>query len=104
MTLLLAVGIDANGPNTLLAWAVVEIESASSFRYFLDHLKIGLPQMNNELMVIISDRDKGLNGKNAHLGLSEEVFHVNCCHHIKENIIKGRGGKTLTLFWGYCLC
>lgn len=62
MTLLLAVGIDANGHNTLLAWAVVGSENASSSKYFLDHLQIALPQMKDEPLVMISDRDNGLNG------------------------------------------
>lgn len=64
MTLLLAEGIDANGHNTLLVWAVVESENASSWKYFLDHIQIALPQMKDKPLVIISDRDTGLNSGN----------------------------------------
>lgn len=35
LTLLLAVGIDANGHNVILAWAVVESENRNSWEYFL---------------------------------------------------------------------
>lgn len=90
MTLLLAVGIDTNGHNTLLVWAVVESENASSWKYFLDHIQIALPQMKDRPLVIISDRNKGLNSRNVYLELSEEVLHVNYCHNIKENMIKGQ--------------
>ena len=43
-TLLLAVGIDANGNILLLAWGIVESENKSSWRYFLQHLKKAIPK------------------------------------------------------------
>lgn len=57
-TLLLAVGIDANGKNVLLAWAVVESENKSLWSWFFLHLKTAIPQALE--MTLISDRDKGL--------------------------------------------
>ena len=37
--LLLAVGIDADGHNTILAWAVVESENRNSWAWFFRHLQ-----------------------------------------------------------------
>jgi hypothetical protein len=39
MTLLLAVGIDANGETLILAWAVVESENKDSWSWFFQHLR-----------------------------------------------------------------
>ena len=58
--LLLAVGIDANGHNVILAWAVVESENEASWGYFLRLLRRSIPEVSSERCVLISDRDKGL--------------------------------------------
>lgn len=42
MTFFLAISIDVNGHDTLLALAVVESENASLWKYFLDYLQIAL--------------------------------------------------------------
>src|SRR5436305_86623 len=60
LILLLAVGIDADGHNCILAWAVVESENASSWGYFLRLLRRSIPEITSERCVFISDRDKGL--------------------------------------------
>ena len=61
LTLLLAVGIDANGQTTLLAWAIVESESKASWSYyFFFHLCIATRALLNEQYMMISDHDKGL--------------------------------------------
>lgn len=65
-TLLLAVGIDANGNILLLAWGIVESENESSWRYFPEHLRKAIPE--SESMTLISDRDKGLLAADAVMG------------------------------------
>ncbi len=97
-TLLLAVGIDANSEATIIAWGVVEGENAASWTYFVDHLKLALPGFASEPAIIISDRDKGLE---SGLGLQNtQVKHVHCCYHLLQNMIKGRGGRSLEKpFW-----
>ena len=60
LTLLLAVGIDADGRNVILAWAVVESENRDSWEYFLRLLRRCIPEIISERCVFISDGDKGL--------------------------------------------
>lgn len=83
-TLLLAVGIDANGHNLLLAWAIVEAESTSSWEWFFHLLKVSIPECME--MTLISDRDKGLLAADQVLGGG--VNRLICCFHLKCNFIK----------------
>jgi transposase-like protein len=68
LTLLLAVGIDADGRNVILAWAVVESENRDSWEYFLRLLRRYILEVSSEPCVLISDRDKGLLEADAVLG------------------------------------
>lgn len=65
-TLLFAVGIDGNGKNLPLAWAIVESENKDSWTWFFQHLKAAIPEVIG--MTLISDRDNGL------LSAEHEVF------------------------------
>ena len=60
LTLLLAVGIDADGRNLLLAWGVVESENRDSWEWFFHHLWRAIPEVSMEACTLVSDRDKGL--------------------------------------------
>jgi transposase-like protein len=93
-TLLLAVGIDANGHNLLLAWAVVESENTNSWSWFLNHLKRAIPQCLQ--MTLISDRDKGLLAADVVLGPG--VDRLVCCFHLKCNFVKRYRGVE-NYFW-----
>jgi MULE transposase domain len=95
LTLLLAVGTDANGHNIILAWAVVESENENSWRYFLKLLKEAIPEVAQG--VFISDRDKGLLVADAELGL--EVFRAYCCKHLDANFREVGGAALSPLFW-----
>ncbi|ELR04437.1 hypothetical protein GMDG_01513 [Pseudogymnoascus destructans 20631-21] len=68
LTLLLAVGIDANGELVPLAWAVVESENGESWGWFLNHLRLALPELVIEESTLVSDRDKGLREAERGLG------------------------------------
>lgn len=96
-SLLLAVTIDANGQNTLLAWAIVESESRSSWEYFLINLKRAIPEISSEECTLISDRDKGL--MEAETVLGTRVVRAFCCHHLKENFTAKFGRGLANLFW-----
>lgn len=99
LTLLVAVGIDANGNNVLLAWAIVESENKSSWEYFFHHLRIAIPEISSEICVLVSDRDKGLAEADSVLG--PNVIRGYCCKHIESNIRDKFSAKEglLKLFW-----
>jgi transposase-like protein len=95
--LLLAVGIDADGHNTILAWAIVESENRDSWEWFFRHLRHAIPSISLEACTLISDRDKGLLLAEPILGPLMVVAH--CCHHIKENFTDKFGRSLASLFW-----
>jgi hypothetical protein len=97
LTLLLAVGIDANGENVLLAWAVVESENRDSWEWFFQHLRWSIPEISLEESTLISDRDKGL--QEAERTLGRMVMVAWCCHHLKENFTEKFGRRLAPLFW-----
>jgi transposase-like protein len=97
LTLLLAVGIDANGELVPLAWAVVESENGESWGWFLNHLRWALPELVIEESTLVSNRDKGL--REAERALGGRVVVAHCCHHIKENFTEKFGRALQPLFW-----
>jgi transposase-like protein len=96
---LLAIGIDADGRNVILAWAVVESENRNSWEYFLRLLRRCIPEIISERCVFISDRDKGLVKANVLLG--ENCVRAYCCKHIEGNLKDAYGAKDglMALFW-----
>jgi hypothetical protein len=99
LTLLLAVSIDANGHNVILAWAIVESENRGSWEYFLRLLRRCIPEVASEPCVFISDRDKGLQEADKVLG--DNLLRAYCCKHIEGNLKDKFGGKggLPALFW-----
>lgn len=91
LRLLLAVGIDANGETTILAWVIAESENLESWKYFFLHLQLAMPDVFRELLITISDRDKGLDEGNCKLELPDTVVHFFCYQDLKENMAKGWG-------------
>ncbi|RDL40915.1 uncharacterized protein BP5553_00894 [Venustampulla echinocandica] len=83
LTLLVAVGIDANGEIVLLAWAVVESENGPAWEWFLQHLRWSIPSLAGEPATVISDRDKRL--AEAQRVLRPLVVAAHCCYHLKGN-------------------
>ena len=96
-THLLAVGIDANGKNVLLAWAVVESENTNSWDYFLHHLKAATPEV--EAATFMSDRSKGPGLLRAGPTLGPEIVREYCYKHLKANFIKHAGKQFEPFFW-----
>ena len=96
-TLLLTVGIDANGHNTILAWAVVELENQNLWEWFFCHLQRAIPTISQEACTLISDQDKGLLLAEPILG--PLMIAAHCCHHLKENFIEKFGHGLAPQFW-----
>jgi transposase-like protein len=96
-TLLLAVGIDADGHNTILAWAIVESENRDSWEWFFRHLRRAIPSISQDACTLISDRDKGLLLAEPILGPLVTAAH--CCHHLKENFTEKFSRGLAPLFW-----
>lgn len=92
-TLLLAVGIDGNGQNLILAWGVVESENTDSWTWFLERLKRAIPQVLEA--TFISDRDKGLMAADHVLG--KGINRLICCFHLHQNFKRFRNVEHL--FW-----
>lgn len=82
-TLLLAVGIDANGKNLLLAWGVVEGESMGSWEWFFQLLKTAIPKCTE--IALIGNRNEGLLAADQVLG--ECMNRLICCYHLKSNFV-----------------
>ena len=95
-TLLLAAGIDANGQYTIHARAVVESENKDAWEYFLQHLKLAMPQILEASLM--SDRDKGL--QSAEDVLRPNVTRLFCLQHLKRNFQVKFGEKLVGYFWG----
>jgi hypothetical protein len=82
-TLLVAVGIDANNHILPLAWAVVESETESSWRWFLQQLSAAIPGLDSNSTTLISDRDKGLQSADDEL---QHIGRAFCVQHIAANV------------------
>jgi hypothetical protein len=96
ITLLLAVGIDAEDHVLPLAWALVPGESEIWWSWFCEHLARAFEDALLPQYVIISDRDKGL--LKAVESKLPGACHAMCCQHIAENIHK-RFGKEHKALW-----
>ncbi|XP_019173411.1 PREDICTED: uncharacterized protein LOC109168986 [Ipomoea nil] len=96
--ILTAVGRDGNNQMYPIAWAVVEIENSSSWRWFLKLLKTDLDIVDSSEWTLMSDQQKGLS--NVIQGLFPGVHHRNCARHVHANWSKSHRGKVLKgHFW-----
>ena len=97
LTLLLAVGIDAEDHVYPLAYALVPIENEQWWSWFCLHLANAFEGDLPSEYVIISDRDKGL--LNAVQSKLPGAYHAMCCQHIAENIHKKYSKDYKASFW-----
>ncbi|KAI0520548.1 hypothetical protein KFK09_008024 [Dendrobium nobile] len=101
-TLLVAVGIDANGGLFPLAFAVVESESNESWVWFLKNLHdlVEVVKLRQNLC-IISDKHPGL------VRGCREIFpnavHRHCLRHLRENYKKFLRRKAIPDVEGLCI-
>ncbi|CAI9265779.1 unnamed protein product [Lactuca saligna] len=83
---LTAVGLDSNNGIYPLAYAIVETENMSSWKWFLECLGDDLELCSNSNFTFMSDRQKGLLPAIAQLYPQAE--HRFCLRHIYENMRK----------------
>ncbi len=98
MILLVAATLDGNNEILPLAWAIVPIENADHWTWFLKEMKLSFEEVGSEGMVFISDRDKGL--QTAVHEVFPESYHSHCCQHLADNVQKHYGLACRNLFWG----
>jgi MULE transposase domain len=97
LTLLIAVGIDAEDRILPFAWALVPCENKIWWTWFCEHLFEAFDGSFQPDTVIISDRDKGL--LDAVESKLPGTYHAMCCQHITENIHKKFGRQYKAPFW-----
>ncbi|BFG29590.1 hypothetical protein CerSpe_158640 [Prunus speciosa] len=90
---LTAVGVDGNNGMYPVAYAVVELESKSSWIWFLELLIADLKIENGKAWVIISDKQKGIIPEIETLLPTAE--HRMCVRHIYSNFRKEHAGLAL---------
>ncbi|KAL4579102.1 hypothetical protein LXL04_015237 [Taraxacum kok-saghyz] len=84
--ILTAVGMDSNNGIYPLAYAIVEAENKSSWKWFLDCLGDDLEMGSNSNFTFVTDRQKGLVPALAEMFPQAE--HRYCLRHIHENMKK----------------
>jgi transposase-like protein len=84
MVLVMAATLDRNNEALPLAWGIIPGESEDHWSWFLAHLKTAIPLMASDGMVIISDRDKGLDTAGEHH--FPLASHLHCCQHLAANV------------------
>ncbi|XP_023751778.2 uncharacterized protein LOC111900139 [Lactuca sativa] len=89
---LTAVGLDSNNDIYPLAYAIVETENMSSWKWFLECLGDDLELYSNSNFTFMSDRQKGLLPAIAQLYPQAE--HRFCLRHIYENMRKNGKQKS----------
>jgi hypothetical protein len=91
--LLTAVGIDPNDCIFPIAMGLVEVESTSSWEWFLTTLRDDLNISNTAHFTIMSDKQKGL--INAVGKIFPDAEHRFCVRHLYQNFHKKHKGETL---------
>ncbi|KAL3702255.1 hypothetical protein R1sor_020277 [Riccia sorocarpa] len=99
--LFIATTIDVNSQVVPLAYAVAQTENYENWRWFIQNLVASIEGLESRNVIIVSDRQKGLEKVVAEV--LPRNFHMHCAHHLKMNVIKHFGaaaGKTfLTLVY-----
>ncbi|XP_023730016.1 uncharacterized protein LOC111877739 [Lactuca sativa] len=89
---LTAVGLDSNNGIYPLAYAIVETENMSSWKWFLECLRYDLELYSNSNFTFMSDRQKGLLPAIAQL--YPQAKHRFCLRHIYEKMRKNGKQKS----------
>ncbi|XP_020254466.1 uncharacterized protein LOC109831538 [Asparagus officinalis] len=98
--LLVATSVDANGGLFPLAFAVMEVEDTSSWKWFFELIYKWIPSVRApRIITFISDRMKRII-RALHKGFSAPHHHRYCLRHIRDNFKKKHGEINLqNLLW-----
>ncbi|CAI9786117.1 unnamed protein product [Fraxinus pennsylvanica] len=92
--MLVAVALDANDCIYPIAYAIVEMENARSWRWFLSHLGEDLRIINSNEWTFMTDRHKGL--QKVVEDLYPDAEHRFCVRHMYSKFFRA-DFKSLTL-------
>ncbi|KAL3683784.1 hypothetical protein R1sor_001806 [Riccia sorocarpa] len=76
-------------PVVPLAYAVAPTENYENWRWFIHNLVASIEGLESPNVIIVSDRQKGL--EKAVAEVLSRNFHMHCAHHLKMNVIKHFG-------------
>ena len=95
--LLLAVGIDANSNNIILAWILVESENQVLLKYFFRLFRIVIPAISERQYVLISNRNKEILNTNGELG--PRIVKAIYYKYLQNNFTDKYNLGLKALFW-----
>jgi MULE transposase domain len=75
---------DGEGRLVPLAMELAEIENENHWLYFIMMLSTAIPEINEEGMVVMHDREKGLH--NAQLAVLQRTHESICFFHSEKNV------------------
>ncbi|KAL3677600.1 hypothetical protein R1sor_027548 [Riccia sorocarpa] len=87
--LFIATTVDGNSHVVPLAYAVAPTENYENWRWFIQNLVASIEGLESPNVIIVSDRQKGL--EKAVAEVLPRNFHMHCAHHLKMNIKKHFG-------------
>ncbi|KAL3678781.1 hypothetical protein R1sor_021737 [Riccia sorocarpa] len=82
--LFLASVVDGNSQIVPQAYAVAPVENYENWSWFVHNLQISIQGLRSEAVMIVSDRQKGL--ERAVTELLPCNPHIHCGHHLKMNV------------------
>lgn len=95
-TLLVAAAQDGFDNLILLAFAIVESEDGSSWKYFINNLDLRF-YINKNQTIIAPDKDLGL--QSSILEITPDIIRCNCVRHIAKNLKLRFGRNLITKYW-----
>ncbi|CAA0816564.1 Unknown protein [Striga hermonthica] len=91
-SLLVATAADGDDGFFPVAFAIVDVESDDSWRWFLQQLKAAIPTACRGL-TFVADREKGIRESIADIFRDEDVFHGFCLRYLSEQLIRDLQGQ-----------
>ena len=95
--MLLAVGINVNGNELVLAWAVIESKNKDFWYYFFKYLIRTILEIKEEETIFISDCNKGLSTTDNKL--RDRIIRIVCTYYLMDNFTTKFSCILKPLFW-----